>query len=75
MGCPLPLHDKRLLGAGELGPCACHRSTFDMRYKGRQLFGRATQNLVRVQLEMRGNYVYAIGIEGRPFGEATRVDG
>ena len=69
MGCPLsPAGDS--LSAGELGPCGCHQSRFDMRLGGRQIEGRATQGLVRVLLEIEDGEIYATGVEGTPFGEA-----
>ena len=72
MGCPLGLKNTEALTEGRLGPCSCHQSTFDLRFKGRQIYGRATQNLVRVLLEVVGDQVYATGIEGVPFGSALR---
>ena len=72
MGCPLPVGNAEAITRGELGPCACHQSTFDLRAHGRQIYGRASQNLVRVLLEIQGDDIYAVGIEGLPFGEALR---
>ena len=68
-----PLEDVKeelVLGKGEFGPCVCHFSRFDLRMSGRQIEGRATQRLVRVNLELEGGELYATGIEGVPFGEA-----
>jgi arsenite oxidase small subunit len=71
MGCLLTVVDA---GAGTLGPCACHFSLFDLKRGGAQVYGRATQNLVRVLLEVRDeggeSIVYASGLEGLPYGEA-----
>lgn len=75
MGCPLGTSDATAMKAGRLGPCACHQSLFDMRFSGRQIYGRATQNLVRVLLEVEANEVFAVGIEGTPFGEPPVVEG
>ncbi len=69
MGCPI-FPDADTLGKGEFGPCVCHFSRFDLRMSGRQIEGRATQRLVRVNLELEGGELYATGIEGVPFGEA-----
>jgi arsenite oxidase small subunit len=73
MGCPIPATDTENLSKGILGPCPCHESTFDMCARGRQIYGRATQNLVRVLLEVQGDDVYATGVEGLPFGEPLRA--
>lgn len=73
MGCPLVSLDAEALGRGEFGPCVCHESTFDLAHHGRQIYGRASQDLVRVVLEVRGDDVYAVGIVGLPFGEAVRL--
>lgn len=73
MGCPLAVTDMSGILEGRLGPCGCHQSTFDLRFSGRQIYGRASQNLVRVVLEADSAYVYAIGIEGTPFGEPMRL--
>ena len=72
MGCPLAPTDTSELAEGIFGPCGCHGSTFDLRDNGRQLFGRASQNLVRVLLAVEDPDIYAIGVVGLPFGEAVR---
>ena len=65
MGCPLTEVD---VAAGTLGPCNCHLSLFDL-HSGRQLHGRATQDLVRVQLELDGDTLCAVGLVGLPYGD------
>jgi arsenite oxidase small subunit len=70
MGCPLAVVSAAQLAKGIFGPCSCHGSTFDLSAKGRQLFGRASQDLVRVVLEIKGDYIFAVGLVGLPFGEA-----
>lgn len=66
MGCPISAVDVQ---RNCLGPCPCHRSTFDLR-TGVQIQGRASQNLVRVRLEVLADgTVCATGIEGVPFGD------
>ena len=75
MGCPLTTATAAEMGAGRLGPCACHQSLFDIRFSGRQIYGRASQNLVRVQLEVEGDQVFAVGIVGTPFGEPPEMSG
>lgn len=72
MGCPLTEVDAE---AGTLGPCACHFSLFDLRRNGAQVRGRATQNLVRVNLEVDADGILcATGINGLPYGEALREE-
>lgn len=66
MGCPISAVD---LDKAMLGPCPCHRSTFDLR-TGTQIQGRATQGLVRVKLEVLADgTLCATGLEGVPFGD------
>ncbi|MFT5431793.1 MAG: arsenite oxidase small subunit [Myxococcota bacterium] len=70
MGCPLAVASAAHLAKGIFGPCSCHGSTFDLGANGRQLYGRASQDLVRVVLEIKGDYIFATGLIGLPFGEA-----
>jgi arsenite oxidase small subunit len=71
MGCLLSEVDAL---AATLGPCACHFSLFNLKRGGTQIYGRATQNLVRVLLQVvheEGEAViYAYGLNGLPYGEA-----
>ncbi len=53
-----------------LGPCGCHRSRFDLARGGRQIVGRASQDLVQVLLEIDDGVVYATGLAGLPYGHA-----
>lgn len=69
MGCPLPIKDLIRLAKGELGPCFCHRSLFDIRQGGRQIVGRASQDCVQVRLAVVDGDLYAVGHEGLPFGD------
>lgn len=68
MGCTLTQIDAE---AGTLGPCACHSSLFDLRRDGVQIYGRATQNLVRVRLVVDDDgTITPVGLTGQPYGEA-----
>ncbi len=70
MGCPLTRVDH---AKATLGPCACHRSLFDLSRGGAQIYGRATQGLVKVLLEEQADGSFcAVGIEGLPYGEPLR---
>lgn len=46
--------------------CRCHYSVFDPMRGGEAVFGKATLPLPRVRLEIRGNDLYATGIEPAP---------
>ena len=74
MGCSLSEVDTR---AGTLGPCVCHFSLFNLKRGGTQIYGRATQNLVRVLLEVVDEggeaMIHAYGLTGLPYGEALTV--
>lgn len=43
--------------------CACHFSAFDPELAGRSVSGPALKPLPRVQLERRGDQIFAVGIE------------
>jgi len=43
--------------------CACHLSVFDPRQGGKAVSGPAVRPLPRVRLEVRGDQLYATGIE------------
>lgn len=78
LGCPVNLvKDMEVLAfaynyrppKGERHPqlgCRCHYSVFDPVRGGEAMFGKATLPLPRVRLEVRGNDVYATGIEPAP---------
>jgi Rieske Fe-S protein len=44
--------------------CACHFSAFDPELAGKSVSGPALNPLPRVQLEARGDEIYAVGREG-----------
>ena len=67
MGCPLVSLDSE---KAQLGPCGCHRSLFDLRNGGAQIYGMATQRLPQIALEVRGKDLFATGVRGLPYGEA-----
>lgn len=59
---------------GMLGPCPCHRSLFDLKSNGKQVRGRATQNLVQVKLEVVNGNIYAVSVMGVPYGESIKQE-
>lgn len=56
-----------------LGPCGCHRSRFDLSKGGLQIVGRATQNLVQIELEEEEGLIIASGVLGLPYGHALET--
>ena len=66
MGCPIPTVNAE---RGELGPCPCHRSLFDLKRGGLQIHGVASQALVQLVLEERDGAVFATGVKGLPYGQ------
>lgn len=67
MGCSLKSgynHEHKILG-----PCKCHFTTFSLRKRGMVVLGQATQNLVQVKLELEGEQIVAMGLEGVIYGE------
>lgn len=59
MGCPLGVSVADP-NAGTFGPCGCHQSMFDLRNDGRMVYGRASVNLPRIELELVGDEVFAL---------------
>jgi arsenite oxidase small subunit len=53
-----------------LGPCPGHLTLFDPTRHGIVLSGSATASLPQVVLELAGDEIYAIGMQGLVFGEA-----
>ncbi|MGH1346763.1 MAG: Rieske 2Fe-2S domain-containing protein [Nannocystales bacterium] len=68
MGCPIDpsAADPE---TGHFGPCSCHQSLFSLRNDGRLVHGRACSNLARIELEVRGNTVVALGKTRPAFGD------
>ena len=70
MGCPIPDYqpDERVLG-----PCPCHFTTFDLSRDGQVTLGQATQNLPRVELELEGDSIFAVGVVHLLYGRADNL--
>jgi arsenite oxidase small subunit len=65
MGCELGIDTERNVA----GPCGCHRSRFDLTRGGAQIIGRATQNLVQIELEAgEDGSILAGDASGLPYG-------
>ena len=72
MGCRIERVDAE---RGTFGPCECHQSLFDLRRGGAQIYGRATQNLVQIRLELSDDgTLCAVGLEGCPYGDPPAFD-
>lgn len=62
-GCPM-LYDPE----EKVFNCPCHYSRFDAQKDGLQVIGQATAKLPRIHLEIEGDDLYAIGVDGLIFG-------
>lgn len=51
-----------------LGPCPFHLTTFDLTRHGIVVSGHATQGLPQILLEVRGDDIYAVGVQGLVYG-------
>jgi arsenite oxidase small subunit len=54
-----------------LGPCPLHLTRFDLTRHGVVLCGHATQALPQVMLELDGDAIRAVGIQGLVFGDES----
>ena len=50
------------------GPCMYHLTTFDLNRLGMVVAGHATQSLPQIVLEVQGDDVYAVGVQGLLYG-------
>jgi hypothetical protein len=51
-----------------LGPCPLHLTTFDLTRHGMVISGHATESLPQIVLEMQGDDIYAVGVQGLVYG-------
>ena len=63
-----PLEDRYNAQYKVLGPCEFHLSTFDLTRHGMLTQGSASQNLPQVVLEVEGDDIYAVGMQGLIYG-------
>jgi arsenite oxidase small subunit len=54
-----------------LGPCPFHLTTFDLTRHGMVVSGHATESLPQIMLEIEGNDIYAVGVMGLVYGQAS----
>lgn len=63
MGCPVSYDAAR-----QIFQCPCHFSQFDVERDAMMINGPATQHLPRVVLEVDGQDIYAVGMQGLIYG-------
>ena len=51
-----------------LGPCPLHLTTFDLTKHGMVISGHATESLPQIVLEVQGDDIYAVGVQGLVYG-------
>ncbi len=51
-----------------MGPCPFHLTSFDLQKRGLMINGVATQNLPQIELELKGDDIYATGVVGLFWG-------
>jgi len=51
-----------------LGPCPLHLTTFDLTRHGMVISGHATESLPQIVLEVQGDNIYAVGVQGLVYG-------
>jgi arsenite oxidase small subunit len=64
-----PLEGTLNAGHQVLGPCPRHLTSFDLTRHGVVLAGHATQALPQVVLELDGERIVAVGLQGLIFGD------
>ena len=68
MGCPL-VYD----AARKILQCPCHFSHYDLAADAMLINGPSCQNLPRITLEVDGQDIYAVGVQGLIYGRANNV--
>ncbi len=58
-----------------LGPCPLHLTTFDLTRHGMVVAGHGTESLPQILLELRGDDIYAIGVQGLIYGYSSNLSG
>jgi arsenite oxidase small subunit len=54
-----------------LGPCPLHLTTFDLTRHGMVISGHATESIPQIVLEVQGDDIYAVGVQGLVYGYAA----
>lgn len=56
-----------------LGPCPLHLTTFDLTRHGMVVSGHSTESLPQIVLELQGDDIYAVGVQGLVYGYSANV--
>jgi arsenite oxidase small subunit len=56
-----------------LGPCPLHLTTFDLTRHGMVVSGHSTESLPQIVLELQGDDIYAVGVQGLIYGYSSNV--
>lgn len=56
-----------------LGPCPLHLTTFDLTRHGMVISGHATESLPQIVLEVQGDDIYAVGVQGLIYGYSANI--
>jgi arsenite oxidase small subunit len=56
-----------------LGPCPMHLTTFDLTRHGMVVSGHSTESLPQIVLEVQGDDVYAVGVQGLIYGYSSNL--
>ena len=66
------LQDALQAGMQVLGPCPRHLTTFDLSRHGVVITGHATASLPQVVLELDGDHIRAVGMQGLVYPDRSR---
>lgn len=56
-----------------LGPCPLHLTTFDLTRHGMVVSGHSTESLPQIVLEIQGDDIFAVGVQGLVYGYSANV--
>ena len=56
-----------------LGPCPLHLTTFDLTRHGMVISGHSTESLPQIVLEIQGDDIFAVGVQGLVYGYSANV--
>jgi arsenite oxidase small subunit len=56
-----------------LGPCPLHLTTFDLTRHGMVVSGHSTESLPQIVLELQGDDIYAVAVQGLVYGYSANV--
>jgi arsenite oxidase small subunit len=56
-----------------LGPCPLHLTTFDLTRHGMVVSGHSTESLPQIVLELQGDDIYAVAVQGLVYGYSSNI--